>query len=191
MASVSIAPRPRPGSSAPSHVSLSLQALSPLFHTPQDQAAHVLGISLTSLKSACRRLGISRWPYKRGGNRSQPVQEAQQMNRNAFESYEAWLQEFLPAQHRQDVASSDTSYIYDQKISSEETGSDLNACSMLVDQENRTIEPEYLENDNNSILHLTENGEVVMVNPAEWIDLYLPRVDDDIKMPNWSPEIFA
>ncbi|EKX47234.1 hypothetical protein GUITHDRAFT_107146 [Guillardia theta CCMP2712] len=31
----------------------------------QTDAAVSLGISLTALKNACRRLGIRRWPYKR------------------------------------------------------------------------------------------------------------------------------
>ncbi|EKX42777.1 hypothetical protein GUITHDRAFT_111147 [Guillardia theta CCMP2712] len=65
--SVTIAPRPRAGErQSPLEVRLSVDALAPLFNTPQDQAAQLLGISLTSLKSACRRLGIPRWPYRRG-----------------------------------------------------------------------------------------------------------------------------
>lgn len=65
--SVIIAPRPRAGErQSPLEVRLSVDALAPLFNTPQDQAAQLLGISLTSLKSACRRLGIPRWPYRRG-----------------------------------------------------------------------------------------------------------------------------
>ncbi|EKX36739.1 hypothetical protein GUITHDRAFT_155138 [Guillardia theta CCMP2712] len=34
-------------------------------HLPQAEAAHKLGISLSALKSVCRRVGLSRWPYKR------------------------------------------------------------------------------------------------------------------------------
>ena len=36
-----------------------------LFSVPQPDAARKLGISLTTLKQACRRLGIMRWPYQR------------------------------------------------------------------------------------------------------------------------------
>ncbi|EKX30977.1 hypothetical protein GUITHDRAFT_122818 [Guillardia theta CCMP2712] len=36
-----------------------------LFYLKQEDAAVQLGISLTSLKTACRKLGISRWPYSR------------------------------------------------------------------------------------------------------------------------------
>ena len=36
-----------------------------LFSVPQTDAARKLGISLTTLKQACRRLGIMRWPYQR------------------------------------------------------------------------------------------------------------------------------
>ena len=35
------------------------------FGGPQTDAAQRLGISLTTLKQACRKLGISRWPYMR------------------------------------------------------------------------------------------------------------------------------
>ncbi|EKX42781.1 hypothetical protein GUITHDRAFT_111150 [Guillardia theta CCMP2712] len=97
MASVSIAPRPRPGSSAPSHVSLSLQALSPLFHTPQDQAAHVLGISLTSLKSACRRLGISRWPYKRGQRSTRRADREHEAQQSVADADAEWIKAFMSA----------------------------------------------------------------------------------------------
>jgi hypothetical protein len=34
---------------------------------PVHRAADVIGISATALKRACRRLGIHRWPYHRGG----------------------------------------------------------------------------------------------------------------------------
>ncbi|EKX49990.1 hypothetical protein GUITHDRAFT_104386 [Guillardia theta CCMP2712] len=46
-------------------VHLSITSLQPLFSVKQEEAAAMLGLSLTSLKSACRRLGLSRWPYTR------------------------------------------------------------------------------------------------------------------------------
>ena len=46
-------------------VVLSPASLSKLFHMRQLDAAKHLGISLTSLKSACRRIGLDRWPYER------------------------------------------------------------------------------------------------------------------------------
>mmetsp|Transcript_11603 Transcript_11603/g.26578 ORF Transcript_11603/g.26578 Transcript_11603/m.26578 type:complete len:156 (-) Transcript_11603:103-570(-) len=46
-------------------VVLSPSSLSKLFHMRQLDAAKHLGISLTSLKSACRRIGLDRWPYER------------------------------------------------------------------------------------------------------------------------------
>ena len=36
-----------------------------MFGMPQPEAAKALGVSLTTLKQACRRLGLSRWPYRR------------------------------------------------------------------------------------------------------------------------------
>mmetsp|Transcript_10094 Transcript_10094/g.23020 ORF Transcript_10094/g.23020 Transcript_10094/m.23020 type:complete len:189 (-) Transcript_10094:20-586(-) len=44
-------------------VQIDLNLLSTMFHMRQDNAARALGVSLTSLKIACRRLGLSRWPY--------------------------------------------------------------------------------------------------------------------------------
>ena len=38
-----------------------------LFVVPQPIAAKTLGISLTALKQLCRKMGVSRWPYRRGG----------------------------------------------------------------------------------------------------------------------------
>ena len=39
--------------------------LEALFELPQPDAARRLGISLTTLKQACRKLGVKRWPYQR------------------------------------------------------------------------------------------------------------------------------
>eukprot|EP00960_Hanusia_phi_P078381 768811-Hanusia_phi.AAC.3 len=45
--------------------SLSLEDVTSLFHLRQVEAAQLLGISLTAMKKACRRLGVTRWPYSR------------------------------------------------------------------------------------------------------------------------------
>ena len=42
-----------------------IEQLQMLFEQPQPEAAKRLGISLTTLKQVCRRLGVSRWPYRR------------------------------------------------------------------------------------------------------------------------------
>lgn len=36
-----------------------------MFGMPQPEAAKALGVSLTTLKQVCRRLGLQRWPYRR------------------------------------------------------------------------------------------------------------------------------
>jgi len=48
-------------------------ALRLLFGVPQPMAAKELGISLTALKQICRRLGVVRWPYQRGGQPAAPT----------------------------------------------------------------------------------------------------------------------
>lgn len=52
---------------------LSVRDIKSFFHMRQTDAASRMGISLTALKAACRRVGITRWPYSRlrgkdGGN---------------------------------------------------------------------------------------------------------------------------
>mmetsp|Transcript_26310 Transcript_26310/g.86451 ORF Transcript_26310/g.86451 Transcript_26310/m.86451 type:complete len:188 (+) Transcript_26310:122-685(+) len=67
--SVIVSPRVRgASSSSAADVKLDLQTLQPLFSMKQEVAAERLGICLTSLKSACRKLGIRRWPYSRKGS---------------------------------------------------------------------------------------------------------------------------
>jgi hypothetical protein len=41
-----------------------------MFGMPQAEAARLLGLSLTTLKQVCRKLGVSRWPYTRKCKRS-------------------------------------------------------------------------------------------------------------------------
>eukprot|EP00960_Hanusia_phi_P040738 754622-Hanusia_phi.AAC.3 len=73
--SVVVAPRVRTGnSSPPSEVKLDRETLEPLFNLKQEIAAEKLGICLTSLKSACRKLGIQRWPYSRKGSAPKTAQ---------------------------------------------------------------------------------------------------------------------
>ena len=66
---VSLFPRRKLGGSPPSKhrapVKLDYQTLEGLFDMPQPDAARELGIALTTLKHACRRLGVPRWPYSR------------------------------------------------------------------------------------------------------------------------------
>jgi len=42
-----------------------VETLKTMFDRPQPEAAKELGISLTTLKQVCRRLGLHRWPYRR------------------------------------------------------------------------------------------------------------------------------
>eukprot|EP00960_Hanusia_phi_P061407 764836-Hanusia_phi.AAC.4 len=46
-------------------VTLTMEFVSTFFHMRQSEVAKHLGISLTALKSACRRIGLPRWPYSR------------------------------------------------------------------------------------------------------------------------------
>jgi len=53
------------GSKQREPTAISMCTLSPLFQLPQAEAAQRLGVALTSLKVACRKLGVRRWPYAR------------------------------------------------------------------------------------------------------------------------------
>jgi hypothetical protein len=44
-----------------------LETISAMSNMPQAHAALKLGVSVTSMKQICRRLGIDRWPYTRKG----------------------------------------------------------------------------------------------------------------------------
>ncbi|EKX41214.1 hypothetical protein GUITHDRAFT_153887 [Guillardia theta CCMP2712] len=57
-----------PQSCRPRKINLKLKDISKFFHLRQSEAAKQLGISLTSLKSSCRRFGILRWPSARGNH---------------------------------------------------------------------------------------------------------------------------
>mmetsp|Transcript_36222 Transcript_36222/g.81562 ORF Transcript_36222/g.81562 Transcript_36222/m.81562 type:complete len:152 (+) Transcript_36222:50-505(+) len=61
-------------------VNLDLQTVEGLFRYKQAEAAKMLGISLSAMKSACRRIGISRWPYSRTrndeGSQSRPGEDS-------------------------------------------------------------------------------------------------------------------
>ena len=46
-------------------VTLTMEFVSTFFHMRQSEVAKHLGISLTALKSGCRRIGLPRWPYSR------------------------------------------------------------------------------------------------------------------------------
>eukprot|EP00960_Hanusia_phi_P037342 752885-Hanusia_phi.AAC.2 len=77
--SVKIIPRTRIGAPvpAPIEVNLDLDTIRPLFAMKQEDAAKTLRISVTSLKAACRQLGILRWPYTRGPSASSAREKSQ------------------------------------------------------------------------------------------------------------------
>ena len=59
---VLVYPRPR---RCVSPVVITVEVLEGLYHVVRSVAASRLGISETALKSACRKLGIQRWPCRR------------------------------------------------------------------------------------------------------------------------------
>eukprot|EP00960_Hanusia_phi_P072833 767884-Hanusia_phi.AAC.3 len=60
-------PRRKRGENARSisEVTVTLKDIQDLFHLRQEAAAQTLGISLTAFKTACRQLGVAKWPYAR------------------------------------------------------------------------------------------------------------------------------
>mmetsp|Transcript_20230 Transcript_20230/g.46013 ORF Transcript_20230/g.46013 Transcript_20230/m.46013 type:complete len:177 (-) Transcript_20230:129-659(-) len=77
---VRVTARPRKDAEVPSGlpVDLDLPTIEGMFHMRQEDAAASLGISLSSLKSACRRLGVRRWPYSRLHGTNMEQEEAEQ-----------------------------------------------------------------------------------------------------------------
>jgi hypothetical protein len=64
-ASSTVLPRKRCGD-RPNPVVVTATIIQTLQSLPIHKAADVVGISVTALKRACRRLGVHRWPYHRG-----------------------------------------------------------------------------------------------------------------------------
>jgi len=49
----------------PLPVELTIERLEEHFSLPLNEAAKQLGVCETSLKSACRKIGITKWPYRK------------------------------------------------------------------------------------------------------------------------------
>ena len=60
-------------------VELSVEALTPLFGMRVSDAARLVGIGVSTLKTVCRRLGIERWPYSRGVKGAGEADEADEL----------------------------------------------------------------------------------------------------------------
>ncbi|EKX50470.1 hypothetical protein GUITHDRAFT_151158 [Guillardia theta CCMP2712] len=97
---VKVCPRPRgkPSTYSPvDPINLDLSSVRSLFHLTQTEAAETLGISLSSLKSACRRMGIRKWPYNRrsqctarrnkGESNGSPMPEREPTDDDSLSSY--------------------------------------------------------------------------------------------------------
>ena len=65
-----------PKGRAPVH--LNLETIAPFFGTRQQEAAQKLGISTTTLKQVCRKLGVSRWPYMRSSKKNRIKTESKE-----------------------------------------------------------------------------------------------------------------
>ncbi|EKX35392.1 hypothetical protein GUITHDRAFT_118412 [Guillardia theta CCMP2712] len=67
-------------------ITLDMAKISNLFHLRQTEAAQQLGISLTALKNACRRVGLAKWPYSRKRPSGSPVEtkKSESKPRNPF-----------------------------------------------------------------------------------------------------------
>jgi len=82
---VHVRPRRKSGEAAPTEqrdkekpLAFTYDTISKYFGMRLPQAARALGICGTSLKQICRKLGIERWPYPRGGleEEGEPEQES-------------------------------------------------------------------------------------------------------------------
>ena len=61
----SVTVRPRvPEGGASEAVVLTVESIRPLFQYQQVEAANILGIAPCSLRQACQRLGMGRWPWR-------------------------------------------------------------------------------------------------------------------------------
>eukprot|EP00960_Hanusia_phi_P042841 755736-Hanusia_phi.AAC.1 len=180
LTTVAINPRPRassPHAPAPMQppVNVSREVLEPLFSRSQQDAAAYLGVSLSSLKSACRRIGISRWPYRRRMYSSED--EGQLEVRNTYD-----LSSDNRSTHRQACTTGS------QRFSDGEEDQPQGMECFLQQQEFVQALP-----DESSSLHpATDNFETIMheqnaadvgwVYTVEWIASYVRKSDDDVEI---------
>lgn len=80
--------RPGPPVRGRPPVKVDIEALQLLFDRPQPEAASSLGISLTSLKLVCRKLGMTRWPYRRPHGKAQKYDLCAQSDTTASDMQE-------------------------------------------------------------------------------------------------------
>jgi hypothetical protein len=55
-------------------IELTLELLAQHFHEPLDVVTDKLGVSKTTLKAMCRRLGLAKWPYRRPASRKRSAE---------------------------------------------------------------------------------------------------------------------
>jgi hypothetical protein len=55
-------------------IELTLALLAQHFHEPLDVVTDKLGVSKTTLKAVCRRLGLAKWPYRRPASRKRSAE---------------------------------------------------------------------------------------------------------------------
>ncbi|EKX44174.1 hypothetical protein GUITHDRAFT_109958 [Guillardia theta CCMP2712] len=84
-----VMPRKKQGGQMPSSkeiVALSYAKICSLFHLRQIEAARELGISLSALKTACRALGIFKWPNNRNSDAANESKAKQDKNEKTREN---------------------------------------------------------------------------------------------------------
>ncbi|EKX48542.1 hypothetical protein GUITHDRAFT_105684 [Guillardia theta CCMP2712] len=136
-------------------VELTVNALEQFYHMRQEDAAAILGVSLSSLKSSCRRLGISRWPYSRKRNEEHDTFVSVLLN-NGDESFS--LSNEQDFQHSQTSSDSSSQEMKDQEDDHEDN----------------------IEGLSESGSEHTESAEGAEVVDSKWIRWFIEVGDSDI-----------
>ncbi|EKX38036.1 hypothetical protein GUITHDRAFT_154797 [Guillardia theta CCMP2712] len=99
----------------PGPLFLDQELIEKYYHIPQCEAARQIGISLTCLKSACRKLGLRRWPYTRKYFRKHEGEAASQEDSQTSETPSNNPDE-SPEEHDEDIYLSFSDIIYTEVI---------------------------------------------------------------------------
>ncbi|EKX49951.1 hypothetical protein GUITHDRAFT_104346 [Guillardia theta CCMP2712] len=169
------------------NVELDLSKIKSLFHLRQEEAAKTLCVSLTSLKVACRRLGINRWPYERvftsSASNAQPSSskpqdssgegpqraEAQSLMRSTSEMGDSFTMDSCPS----------SSY-----CSPQEELEEREEASSMLEEEGKEEEEEVEVGPCSVPSQLVTNPTCTTAIDSEWLDWYISCNDDNLIFPD-------
>eukprot|EP00960_Hanusia_phi_P035242 751570-Hanusia_phi.AAC.5 len=159
------------------NVELDREKITSLFHLRQEEAAKALSVSLTSLKVACRRLGINRWPYERIFTSSAS---------NAASSSSRNQDSPLQVQPSEPQPDNPTSAAMSTAVMMDSAGAPSSRCSSEEKMEECEVQGGGLEGFGTCSIEgvARNNGTCSASIDSEWLDWYITCNDDNLVCPD-------